>query len=122
MLHISAAALLLFGTDLKKSSISTRDCSENIFYKLTFIFGGIIVILIIIPLTMLIFKIQNTNTQEKGNSTSIHSEDLLALPQMLITMKHNITRYKQALSQEAGVVNDIISYTDPDRKKLFSVE
>uniref|UniRef100_A0A8C1CSW4 Ig-like domain-containing protein n=1 Tax=Cyprinus carpio carpio TaxID=630221 RepID=A0A8C1CSW4_CYPCA len=66
-------------TDLKKSSISTRDCSENIFYKLTFIFGGIIVILIIIPLTMLIFKIQNTNTQEKGNSTSIHSEDLLAL-------------------------------------------
>uniref|UniRef100_A0A8C2JVW0 Immunoglobulin V-set domain-containing protein n=1 Tax=Cyprinus carpio TaxID=7962 RepID=A0A8C2JVW0_CYPCA len=34
--------------------ISTSDCSENIFYKLTFIFGGIIVILIIIPLTMLI--------------------------------------------------------------------
>ncbi|KAL1271805.1 hypothetical protein QQF64_030821 [Cirrhinus molitorella] len=51
--------------DLKKSSISTSDCSENIFYTLTFIFGGIIVILIIIPFTMLIIKIQNRNTQEK---------------------------------------------------------
>uniref|UniRef100_A0A8C2JVV0 Ig-like domain-containing protein n=1 Tax=Cyprinus carpio TaxID=7962 RepID=A0A8C2JVV0_CYPCA len=51
--------------DLKKSPISTRDCSENIFYKMTFIFGGIIVILIIIPLTTLIIKIQNRNTQEK---------------------------------------------------------
>ncbi|XP_016151324.1 uncharacterized protein [Sinocyclocheilus grahami] len=52
--------------DLKKSSISTRDCSENLFYKLTFIFGGIIVILIIIPFIMLIIKIQNRNNQGKG--------------------------------------------------------
>uniref|UniRef100_A0A8C1F2I7 Ig-like domain-containing protein n=1 Tax=Cyprinus carpio carpio TaxID=630221 RepID=A0A8C1F2I7_CYPCA len=49
----------------KGSPISTSDCSENIFYKMTFIFGGIIVILFIIPLTMLIIKIQNRNTQEK---------------------------------------------------------
>ncbi|KAL1271801.1 hypothetical protein QQF64_030817 [Cirrhinus molitorella] len=51
--------------DLKKSSISTRDCSKNIFYKLTFIFGGIIVILIIIPITKFIIRLQNKNTQEK---------------------------------------------------------
>ncbi|XP_026100598.1 uncharacterized protein LOC113071452 [Carassius auratus] len=66
-------------TDLKRSPISTRDCSENIFYNLTFIFGGIIVILIIIPLTKLIIKIQERNTREKGNRASIHSEDLLTL-------------------------------------------
>ncbi len=58
-------------TDLKKSPISTVDCSENIFYKLTFIFGGFIVILIIVLLTTLIIKIQDRNTQGKGNSTSI---------------------------------------------------
>ncbi|RXN15599.1 putative immune-type receptor 12 precursor [Labeo rohita] len=58
--------LSLSDADLKKSPISTRDCSENIFYKLTFIFGGIIVILIIIiPLTTLIIKIHNRNKQEK---------------------------------------------------------
>uniref|UniRef100_A0A8C1WYC9 Ig-like domain-containing protein n=1 Tax=Cyprinus carpio TaxID=7962 RepID=A0A8C1WYC9_CYPCA len=51
--------------DLKKSPISTSDCSENIFYKLTFIFGGIIVILIIILLTTLIIKIQDRNKQGK---------------------------------------------------------
>ncbi|XP_052458586.1 uncharacterized protein LOC128017304 isoform X2 [Carassius gibelio] len=51
--------------DLKRSPITTRDCSENIFYNLTFIFGGIILILIIIPITTLIIKIQNRNTQEK---------------------------------------------------------
>uniref|UniRef100_A0A8C1J647 Ig-like domain-containing protein n=1 Tax=Cyprinus carpio TaxID=7962 RepID=A0A8C1J647_CYPCA len=60
-------------TDLKKSLISTRDCSENIFYKLTFIFGGVIVILIIIPLTKLIFKIQNTNTQKKEPHSSVYA-------------------------------------------------
>uniref|UniRef100_A0A673HMV0 Ig-like domain-containing protein n=1 Tax=Sinocyclocheilus rhinocerous TaxID=307959 RepID=A0A673HMV0_9TELE len=59
-------------TFFSTSTISTRDCSENIFYKLTFIFGGIIFILIIILLTTLIIKRQDRSTQGKGNSTSIH--------------------------------------------------
>ncbi len=58
----------LIWTDLDKSLISTVDCSENIFYMLTFIFGGIIFILTIITL---IIKIQSRNTQGKGNSTSM---------------------------------------------------
>lgn len=58
-------------TDLKESPISTRDCSENIFYKLTFIFGVIIGILIIILVLIVIIKIQTRKTQGKGNSTSI---------------------------------------------------
>ncbi|XP_051756423.1 uncharacterized protein LOC127516125 isoform X3 [Ctenopharyngodon idella] len=51
--------------DLKESPISTRDCSENIFYKLTFIFGVIIVILIIILVLIIITKIRNRKTQGK---------------------------------------------------------
>uniref|UniRef100_A0A672QTS1 Ig-like domain-containing protein n=1 Tax=Sinocyclocheilus grahami TaxID=75366 RepID=A0A672QTS1_SINGR len=64
--------------DLNKRPISTRDCSENIFYKLTFIFGGIIFILTIILLTTLMIKIQNRNTQGKGNSEP-HSSVYAAL-------------------------------------------
>uniref|UniRef100_A0A8C1J6W1 Ig-like domain-containing protein n=1 Tax=Cyprinus carpio TaxID=7962 RepID=A0A8C1J6W1_CYPCA len=52
------------------------DIKGNLSLSMTFIFGGIIVILIIIPLTMLIIKIQNRNTQEKGNSL-FNSKDLL---------------------------------------------
>ncbi len=68
MLRVKCDLLL---TDHKKSLISTKDCSENIFYTLTFIFGGFIVIVIIILLITLIIKIQSRNTQGKGNSTSI---------------------------------------------------
>ncbi|XP_016416278.1 uncharacterized protein LOC107746514, partial [Sinocyclocheilus rhinocerous] len=125
--------------------ISTRDCSVNIFYKLTFIFGGIIFILTIILLTTLIIKRQNRNTQGKdadGHETQHHEEPHSSVYAALQFSKHKSrraarntedtdvvysatrygTRYKQALTQEAGVVNDITSYTDPDRKKLFSVE
>jgi len=57
-------------TDLKRSPISEKYCPGNIFYKLTYIFGGIVVILIIIlPLTLFIVKIRKT--QEKGNSITI---------------------------------------------------
>lgn len=55
-------------TDLKKSS--TKDCPGNIFYKLTFIFGGIIIILVVIPLALVIVKIRKT--QKKGKIISIH--------------------------------------------------
>ncbi|XP_048041398.1 uncharacterized protein LOC125265308 isoform X2 [Megalobrama amblycephala] len=51
--------------DLTESPISTQDCSENIFYKLTFIFGVIIVILIIILVLIVIIKIQSRKTQGK---------------------------------------------------------
>ncbi|CAM4517324.1 unnamed protein product [Leuciscus chuanchicus] len=46
--------------DLKRSSIFEKHCPGNIFYTLTFIFGGIVVILIIIPLTLIIVKIRKT--------------------------------------------------------------
>ncbi|KAK9972285.1 hypothetical protein ABG768_025606 [Culter alburnus] len=51
--------------DLKESPISTRDCTENIFYKLTFIFGVIIGILIIVLVLIVIIKIQSRKTQGK---------------------------------------------------------
>ncbi|XP_016325483.1 uncharacterized protein LOC107675592, partial [Sinocyclocheilus anshuiensis] len=138
--------------DLNKRPISTKDCSENIFYKLTFIFGGIIFILTIILLTTLIIKIHNRNTQGKdadGHETQHHEEPHSSVYAALQFSKHksrraarntddtdvvySATRYstrsntldassKQALTQEAGVVNEITSYTDLDRKKLFSVE
>uniref|UniRef100_A0A672MC63 Ig-like domain-containing protein n=1 Tax=Sinocyclocheilus grahami TaxID=75366 RepID=A0A672MC63_SINGR len=65
-------------TFFSTSTISTRDCSENIFYKLTFIFGGIFFILIIILLTTLIIKRKDRNTQGKGNSEP-HSSVYAAL-------------------------------------------
>ncbi|XP_043099028.1 uncharacterized protein LOC122347840 [Puntigrus tetrazona] len=51
--------------DVNKRPISTRDCSENIFYKMTFIFGGIIFIVAVILLTALIIQIWNRNAQGK---------------------------------------------------------
>ncbi|XP_043099029.1 uncharacterized protein LOC122347841 [Puntigrus tetrazona] len=88
--------------DLNKSPISTRDCSESIFYKLTFIFGGIIVILIIIPLIMLFIKIQDRNTQEKDSvfvaadvdchETNHHEEPHPTVYAALKFSKHNYRR------------------------------
>ncbi|XP_016370137.1 uncharacterized protein LOC107709978 [Sinocyclocheilus rhinocerous] len=89
--------------DLKKSSISTRDCSENIFYKLTFIFGGIIVILIIIPFIMLIIKIQNRNTQEKDadrHVTQHHEEPHSSVYAALRFSKHQKKSRRAARNTE----------------------
>ncbi|KAF4111481.1 uncharacterized protein LOC131544335 isoform X2 [Onychostoma macrolepis] len=88
--------------DLNKNPISTRDCSENIFYKLTFIFGGIFFILTIILLTMLIIKIQNKNTQGKvsisvaadadGHETQHHEEPYSSVYAALQFSKHKSKR------------------------------
>ncbi|XP_016324391.1 uncharacterized protein LOC107674800 [Sinocyclocheilus anshuiensis] len=89
--------------DLKKSSISTRDCSENIFYKLTFIFGGIIVILIIIPFIVLIIKIQNRNTQEKDadrHVTQHHEEPQSSVYAALQFSKHQKKSRRAARNTE----------------------
>ncbi|XP_073692777.1 uncharacterized protein [Garra rufa] len=89
--------------DLKKSSISTRDCSKNIFYKLTFIFGGIIVILIIIPLTTLIIKIQRRNTQKKDadhHVTQQHEEPNSSVYAALQFSKHQKKSRRAARSTE----------------------
>ncbi|XP_016096125.1 uncharacterized protein [Sinocyclocheilus grahami] len=81
--------------DLNKRPISTRDCSENIFYKLTFIFGGIIFILTIILLTTLMIKIQNRNTQGKdadGHETQQHEEPHSSVYAALQFSKHKSRR------------------------------
>ncbi|KAF4111478.1 uncharacterized protein LOC131544932 [Onychostoma macrolepis] len=81
--------------DLKKSPISARDCSENIFYKLTIIFGGFIVMLIIILLTMLIIKIQNRYTQGKDadhHETQHHEEPYSSVYAALQFSKHKSRR------------------------------
>uniref|UniRef100_A0A8C1AV06 Uncharacterized protein n=1 Tax=Cyprinus carpio carpio TaxID=630221 RepID=A0A8C1AV06_CYPCA len=81
--------------DLNKSQISTRNCSENIFYNMTFIFGGIIVILIIILLTTLIIKIQNRSTQGKdadGHETQHHEEPHSSVYAALQFSKHKSRR------------------------------
>uniref|UniRef100_A0A8C1GJS2 Ig-like domain-containing protein n=1 Tax=Cyprinus carpio TaxID=7962 RepID=A0A8C1GJS2_CYPCA len=81
--------------DLKKSPISTSDCSENIFYKLTFIFGGIIVILIIILLTTLIIKIQDRNKHGKDvdrHETQPHEEPHSSVYAALQFSKHKSRR------------------------------
>uniref|UniRef100_A0A671LTI2 Ig-like domain-containing protein n=1 Tax=Sinocyclocheilus anshuiensis TaxID=1608454 RepID=A0A671LTI2_9TELE len=75
--------------------ISTKDCSENIFYKLTFIFGGIIFILTIILLTTLIIKIHNRNTQGKdadGHETQHHEEPHSSVYAALQFSKHKSRR------------------------------
>ncbi|XP_051580055.1 uncharacterized protein LOC127455911 [Myxocyprinus asiaticus] len=61
------SAMLTNDTDMsrkgnKKSPKSTTDC--YVFHKLTFIFGGIIVILLIIPLTLTIIKIQRRKSKK----------------------------------------------------------
>ncbi|XP_051514511.1 uncharacterized protein LOC127418119 [Myxocyprinus asiaticus] len=61
--------------DHKKSPMSTRVCSGSIFYKLTFIFGSIIVLLIIIPLTLVIIKIQSRKIQEQDADRHVQQID-----------------------------------------------
>ncbi|XP_056115066.1 uncharacterized protein si:ch73-266m14.1 [Rhinichthys klamathensis goyatoka] len=61
--------------DLKKSPVSEKYCPGNIFYKLTFIFGGIVVILIIIPLTLFIVKIRKTQEKDADQHVTQHHED-----------------------------------------------
>ncbi|KAG1959422.1 hypothetical protein F2P79_007154 [Pimephales promelas] len=62
--------------DLKRSPISEKYCPGNIFYKLTFIFGGIVVILIIIiPLTLFIVKIRKTQEKDADQQVTEHHED-----------------------------------------------
>ncbi|XP_077083986.1 uncharacterized protein LOC143736997 [Siphateles boraxobius] len=61
--------------DLKRSPISAKYCSGNIFYKLTFIFGGIVVILIIIPLTLFIVKIRKTQEKDDVQHVTQHHEE-----------------------------------------------
>ncbi|KAK7176854.1 hypothetical protein R3I93_000945 [Phoxinus phoxinus] len=62
--------------DLKKSPISAKYCPGNIFYKLTFILGGIVVILIIIPLTLFIVKIRKTQKKDADQHVTQHREEL----------------------------------------------
>lgn len=69
VLYLDCVKCDLLLTDLKRSPISEKYCPGNIFYKLTFILGGIVVVLFIIPLTLFLVKIRKT--QEKGNSSSI---------------------------------------------------
>ncbi|XP_073692774.1 T cell receptor alpha chain MC.7.G5-like [Garra rufa] len=88
--------------DLKPSPISTRECSENIFYKLTFIFGGI-VILIIILLTTLIIKIQRRNTQENDadhHVTQHHEEPYSSVYAALQFSKHQKKSRRAARNTE----------------------
>ncbi|XP_052415901.1 uncharacterized protein LOC127961017 [Carassius gibelio] len=88
--------------DPNKSTISTKDCSENIFYKLTFIFGSIIGILTIILLTTLIIKIQDRSTQGKvslsvaadadGHETQHHEEPYSSVYAAVQFSKHKSRR------------------------------
>ncbi|XP_073764319.1 uncharacterized protein si:ch73-266m14.1 isoform X2 [Danio rerio] len=61
-------------TDLK-GPISTKDCPRNIFYMLTFIFGGIIVILLIVTLTFFIIKIRKIHKKDEDQHATQHHED-----------------------------------------------
>ncbi|XP_067257078.1 uncharacterized protein [Chanodichthys erythropterus] len=61
--------------DLKESLISTKDCAGNIFYKLTYIFAGIIIILIAIPLALVIVKIRKTQKKDADQHITQHHEE-----------------------------------------------
>nr|XP_021327542.1 uncharacterized protein LOC110438756 [Danio rerio] len=56
-----------------KSEILTKDCPGNIFYNLTFIFGGIIVVFII-SLTLGIIKIIRTLEKDANRHVTHHEE------------------------------------------------
>nr|XP_021327541.1 uncharacterized protein si:ch73-266m14.1 isoform X2 [Danio rerio] len=58
-----------------KGPISTKDCPRNIFYMLTFIFGGIIVILLIVTLTFFIIKIRKIHKKDEDQHATQHHED-----------------------------------------------
>nr|AAI63760.1 Nitr11b protein [Danio rerio] len=61
-------------TDLK-GPISTKDCSGNTFYTLTFILGGIIVILLTVTLTLFIIKIRKIHKKDENQHATQHHEE-----------------------------------------------
>nr|NP_001020668.1 novel immune-type receptor 11b precursor [Danio rerio]CAI21230.1 novel immune-type receptor 11.2 [Danio rerio] len=72
---------ILFGDgallDIKdlKGPISTKDCSGNTFYTLTFILGGIIVILLTVTLTLFIIKIRKIHKKDENQHATQHHEE-----------------------------------------------
>ncbi|KAK2913442.1 hypothetical protein Q8A67_001841 [Cirrhinus molitorella] len=73
--------------DYEKSSMSTEECSRNIYFTLTLLFGGIIFLTCIVPLILAIIKEHRKQTHKKVAACRAQQHnDKFLLPQMLIAM------------------------------------